>query len=595
MNVELLRLLANHIWQSTLFAAAAGLLTLALRKNRARVRQGVWLAASAKFLIPLSVLTLAGEYIPVHTTLKEKYVVLAAAREIGEPFEARATATNPAPAPPESSDLFPALLFGAWISGVACLSYLWITGWLRVRAAVRAGTAVDLGLAIRTVASAAATAPGVFGIFSPTLLLPEGIVKHMTPAQLTAVVTHELCHVRNRDNLAAAFQMAVETIFWFHPLVWWIGKRMIAEREFACDEEVLLMGTEPKAYAEGILQICGLYLESPLPCISGATGANLRKRIERIAANRIGTRMGFARKAVLIAVGSAVVAAPVSVGIIDAPFIRAQSAAPARLRFEVASIKPATNCSASDNIYGALLSRSPGNLALNCATMAGLILGAYSRYANGRTNFSLPPPILGGPPWIYSERYTINAKSAGQENRAMMNGPMLQTLLADRSRLKVHRQIRQVPVFSLTVTRAGARLKPFQEGTCVPVDYAQDPLPQPAGQAPFCQNRIRNTGANLRAMHMPGATVRTFCELLGVMLGRPIIDQTGIKGRFDFYVEFAIDQSTPGFVSGAAPGEAALGVSIFTAVQEQLGLKLQSTKGPGEFLVIDHVEKPSGN
>jgi beta-lactamase regulating signal transducer with metallopeptidase domain len=309
MNVELLRLLANHMWQSTLFAVAAALLTLALRKNRARIRHGVWLAASAKFLIPLSVLTLAGEHIPVHTPSKEEYVVLAAAREISEPFEPRATATNAAPAPPESSELFPALLFDAWISGVVCLSYPWITGWLRIRAAVRAGTAVDLGLTIRTVASPAATAPGVFGIFSPTLLLPESIVKHMAPAQLTAVVTHELCHVRNLDNLAAAFQMSVETIFWFHPLVWWIGKRMIAEREFACDEKVLLMGTEPKAYAEGILKIAKLYLESPLPCISGVTGANLGKRIEKIVANRIGIRMGFARKAVLIAVGSTTVAA----------------------------------------------------------------------------------------------------------------------------------------------------------------------------------------------------------------------------------------------------------------------------------------------
>jgi uncharacterized protein (TIGR03435 family) len=93
----------------------------------------------------------------------------------------------------------------------------------------------------------------------------------------------------------------------------------------------------------------------------------------------------------------------------------------------------------------------------------------------------------------------------------------------------------------------------------------------------------------------PRLIVTAFCELLGVMLGRPIIDQTGIKGRFDFDVEFVIDQSTPGFVSEATPGEPTLGVSIFTAVQEQLGLKLQSTKGPGEFLVIDHVEKPSGN
>jgi uncharacterized protein (TIGR03435 family) len=134
-----------------------------------------------------------------------------------------------------------------------------------------------------------------------------------------------------------------------------------------------------------------------------------------------------------------------------------------------------------------------------------------------------------------------------------MNGPMLQALLEDRFKLKLHRQTRQVPVFALTAAKSGAKLKPFQEGTCIPVDYAQDPAPQAPGQPPFCQNRIGSKGVNLRAVHMPGYTVTTFSEILGVMLGRPVIDRTGIKGRFDFDVEFALDQSTPGFVSEATP------------------------------------------
>ncbi len=299
------------------------------------------------------------------------------------------------------------------------------------------------------------------------------------------------------------------------------------------------------------------------------------------------------RKAILVAIGAAVAATPVVVGIINPPVIHAQSAAAARVRFEVASIKRSTNCDAQDSIYGALLSRSPGRLTLNCATVMGLILGAYGRYANGHTNFSLPPPISGGPSWINSERYTINAKSAGQQNRAMMNGPMLQALLEDRFKLKLHEETRQVPVFALTATKSGARLKAFQEGTCSPVDYAQDPSPPAPGQPPFCKSRIGSKGANVRTYHLPGATVTTFSGLLSVILGRPVIDKTGIKGRFDFDWEFAIDQSTPGFVSDATPTDPTAGISIFTAVQEQLGLKLESTKGPGEFLVIDGVERPS--
>ena len=85
---------------------------------------------------------------------------------------------------------------------------------------------------------------------------------------MEAVIAHEVCHVRHRDNLIAAIHMLVETVFWFHPLVWWIGKRMVDDRERACDEEVLRLGSEPRVYAEGILSVCKLDAESPLACVS---------------------------------------------------------------------------------------------------------------------------------------------------------------------------------------------------------------------------------------------------------------------------------------------------------------------------------------
>ena len=100
--------------------------------------------------------------------------------------------------------------------------------------------------------------PGVFGVFRPVLVLPGDIFDSLTPGQLQAVIEHELCHVRHRDNLTAAIHMFVETVFWFHPLVWWVGKRLVEERERACDEEVLQLGSEPRVYAEGILKICKL-------------------------------------------------------------------------------------------------------------------------------------------------------------------------------------------------------------------------------------------------------------------------------------------------------------------------------------------------
>ena len=166
----------------------------------------------------------------------------------------------------------------------------------------------------------------MFGIFRPVLLLPNGIMDCLTAREMESIVAHELCHVRRRDNLLTAIHMAVEALFWFHPLVWWVGARLMEERERACDEEVLLLGSEPQVYAEGILRICELYLESPLACVSGVTGANLRKRIEEIMSNRIGIGLTFCRKAALAMAAITAVAAPAIVGVMNAPYSRAQSA-----------------------------------------------------------------------------------------------------------------------------------------------------------------------------------------------------------------------------------------------------------------------------
>src|SRR5262249_28263243 len=158
-----------------------------------------------------------------------------------------------------------------------------------------------------------------------------------TSGQLQSIVAHELCHIYRRDNLAAAIHMIVESIFWFHPLVWWIGARLVEERERACDEEVVRQGAEPLVYAEGILSVCKFYLQSPLACASGVTGADLKKRIEAIVANRIAPGLSTARKLLLAAAGFAAIGLPVLIGLWRAPSGYAQSQE--KLVFDVASIK----------------------------------------------------------------------------------------------------------------------------------------------------------------------------------------------------------------------------------------------------------------
>src|SRR5262249_3858094 len=140
-------------------------------------------------------------------------------------------------------------------------------------------------LPIPVLSSPARFEPGVFGLLRPFLLLPEGLGEHLTPEQFEAIVAHELCHVKRRDNLSSAIHMVVEELFWFDPVVWWIRVRLLEERERRCDEGVLGMGCDPQVYAQGIVAVCKFYLKSPLVCVSGVTGADLKRRVQTIMLN----------------------------------------------------------------------------------------------------------------------------------------------------------------------------------------------------------------------------------------------------------------------------------------------------------------------
>ena len=211
-----------------------------------------------------------------------------------------------------------------------------------------------------------------------------------------------------------------------------------------------------------------------------------------------------------------------------------------------------------------------------------------------RTAYGEFVPISGGPAWINSDRYRIEAKAEGNTNPGIMGGPMLQALLEDRFQLKIHRETREVPVYALVVTKGGFKLQPSKEGSCIaPDDIGAHLTP---GQKPCGIPMTQGKGPNM-ITEIEGS-VDQFCKVIGASLGRPVINKTGITGVFDLHLEFARDEA----IIGAGPRGPGLTLSddsaapsVFTALQQQLGLKLESTKGPGEFFVIDHVEKPSEN
>ncbi len=160
--------------------------------------------------------------------------------------------------------------------------------------------------------------PGVFGIINPVLLWPQGIARHMDDAHLGSVLAHEVCHVQRRDNLTSAIHMLVEAIFWFHPGVWWMERQLVKERERACDEAVLQLGNEAAIYAESILNVCKFYVESPLVCVSGVTGSELKQRIARILSGPGVRKLDLRRKAMLALACVLVVGIPLTTGFLRA-------------------------------------------------------------------------------------------------------------------------------------------------------------------------------------------------------------------------------------------------------------------------------------
>jgi uncharacterized protein (TIGR03435 family) len=465
------------------------------------------------------------------------------------------------------------------------------------------------------------------------LLLPAGLDTHLTPAQLDAVVAHELCHVRRRDNLTAAVHMVVEAVFWFHPLVWWIGARLVDERERACDEHVVRTLREPKVYAEGILEICKRYVESPVACVSGVTGSNLQRRIADIVQEHVGSQLTGARRVMIVVAAIAAIVLPFFAGMAMAP-LRAsadQDTGQRVQKFEVASLKPCETepVPPGGRSGGGNGSFSPGRAHLNCFVVRNLIDTAYVTNRDAKSEADPldawgfrpmpagvgPQRVRGGPDWVYSAKYTIEAKADGLDpsqprgpDRGVMLGPMLRALLEDRFKLKVHVETEMIPMWALTVARSGLKVKPLgPEGGCIVHDPAKGRGPTMdeeiatvrRGEKPICGHGMMGgkNGGN-EALALGSQPMSGVARALSMFTERLIVDRTGIDGKFNMYLEFAADDfaGDPLFFPRRTPDPSApapTAPSLPVAIREQWGLTLEPTKGPRGYIVIDHIERPT--
>jgi uncharacterized protein (TIGR03435 family) len=259
---------------------------------------------------------------------------------------------------------------------------------------------------------------------------------------------------------------------------------------------------------------------------------------------------------------------PLLLVLAEASIVMAQN----QLEFEVASVKPSTEQTMS-------IRPMPGGRLVATAPLKLLIMNAYGlQYSR----------VIGGPQWINEDRFAIQAKAAQDANRAQLM-TMLQSLLEDRFRMKVHRENRETPVYDLVVDKGGSKLAPTKVSACPPSDTVTPSAQPDAGApAPCGQMRIVPSASGVR-MEGDRAPIAELVRVLAVGLpDRPVVDRTNLTGLFDIRLHFMEERPS-------ASASDLSGPTMFVALQEQLGLKLESSKAPMEFLIIDRVEHPTAN
>jgi uncharacterized protein (TIGR03435 family) len=206
----------------------------------------------------------------------------------------------------------------------------------------------------------------------------------------------------------------------------------------------------------------------------------------------------------------------------------------------------------------------------------------------------------GGPAWVRSDKYRIEAKAEGTPDKKIMMGPMLRNILQDRFQLNVRRETEQIPMYALTAAKGGLKIRPIGQDGCrqrtpeISSTYEQELARIRSGEKPFCGVSGGSQGPNI-IWDFGGSTMAAFAGIISSNLDRHVLDKTGIEGRFNIHLEFLRDENTDRHFDAPVEGtDIAPAPSIFTAI-EQLGLKLEQTRGPREYLVIDHVERPAEN
>ena len=302
-------LVANHLWQTTVFALIAWGVVRLLKRSTARVRYCIWSIALMKFLLPSAVLILALERIGVDFALTAPATRASAeiVSRIAQPIlpifnhgatPAAETIVDASPANLESHRELYCLLSLFWGLGVAATLTRWLVRRLRFRLALRAAVEITAGreavafnqvrswlfphCEIKLMAVPGLRNLGVWRVWRPIVLAPDGLAERLSDRELESVIMHELVHVMRYDNLRDTWRMLLRCLVWFHPMIWLIDRELRAEREVICDEAVIRYNGDARTYAAGLWKVAQFGLGWDFAGISGVAGSTLSRRIKLI-------------------------------------------------------------------------------------------------------------------------------------------------------------------------------------------------------------------------------------------------------------------------------------------------------------------------
>ncbi|MGO9261627.1 MAG: M56 and DUF3738 domain-containing protein [Bryobacteraceae bacterium] len=522
------------------------------------------------------------------------------------PASVRATVSGVQPAP------FLPWVVMVWLAGAVVFWVRLAGGWVvaaRMRSVLvrrappewqetlrKLGARIGLSRPVRLLVSALVEVPTVVGWLRPVVLVPVGALGGLPAGQLEALLLHELAHIRRHDYLVNILQSVAEALLFYHPAVWWVSGHIRAEREMCCDDVAVSVSGDVLTYTRALAQLesyRAAHLSAHLSAAVAANGGSLSARIARL--------LGQSRPAVRTGLGPGVLAVAMLLVAAAYGLFGQSDAHPA---FGVASIKQNTS-NWSERFQHAMGGgyQPGGRLVMRNSSLMLLIQFAYAVHDSPHSLPLLASQVTGGPAWIDSLGYDIEAKPEGNTD-PKRTWLMLQTLLADRFKLALHRETRELPVYDLTAVRSGPKLPAAKDAGCVsfppgtPPHYVPGKVDCGYVSGPF-------PGYEAGLLHIKGSKVHVadLIKELASVLDRPVLDKTGFAGEFDLDLSFTPDEALRGFPGFGGPGDPGGSrppadpnlPNLFAALEEQLGLKLVPAKGPVEVLVIDHAERPAAN